>query len=138
MIAAASISVAMLFTAFVFMFSDKGRCRNNNPVFEKYTVSDDAYKAELADQISALGTENIRFTFNGYEKQGNVDYMAVSLQGKSLCADLKLEVKDWKTFEFLKKNGGYSGAELKGLKMDVVRTDGPIRFILSDLKKVID
>lgn len=135
---AASTSIAMVFIVFGFIISEHARCKNTNPAFEKYTIADEAYKKELADRMTELGTKNIRFTFNGYERQGKTDCMVVSLKGKSLCADLTIEVKDWKTFEFLKTGDGYSGAELRGLDLAVVRMNKKTHFILNNIAEVVD
>lgn len=95
-------------------------CKNENPVFEKYTLDSKEYINELGRILQMDDASNISFSFERYEKQEGKEYLFVDISGKKFCAKGKILVTNWNKIEDIRrtKGIGYRGAGLVGLTVN--------------------
>jgi hypothetical protein len=98
------------------------------------------YKQKLAKQIESRDAGELTFTFNQYVSDKGKDYIDISIDGKAVHASSLVLVNDWAKLEGIKrtKGIGYSGAELKNLKMELINPDTNPTFIYKDVDKIVD
>lgn len=126
-----------------FTACDRPECKNNNPVFDKYTPEQREYKAELIKQLKATKSNTLRFWIDQYIAREGRTFMSVYVQGDGLCAKGILDITDVPTgnrLQYYKQvgGGGYSGAELDGLKFRIDSSNGDYQFIYENVKRIID
>jgi hypothetical protein len=114
-----------------------GKTRN---VFEGMDPSSKEYKQKLADQIEGRSTSDLTFTLNSYVNHHGKDYLDISIDGKGIHATSLVLVNDWTKLEGIKrtKGIGYSGAEMKNLKLAVLSPDTNPIFVYKDVDKIVD
>ena len=115
-------------------------CENTNPTFTRYTPDKEEYKAELAKQINLIGESNLRYWLKDLTERNGQSYINVFVQGEGLCAVEEVQVNNWEKLKSIRetKGAGYSGAELKGLKVAITQTPTGTSFIYKDVDRIID
>jgi hypothetical protein len=98
------------------------------------------YKQELAKQIEERGDKDLTFTFNNCETEAGKIYLNISVDGKGLHATSLVLVNNWNKLEGIKrtKGVGYSGSELKNLKVSYTDADSRPTLIYHDLDSIVD
>ncbi len=130
------VNLFLLLLIFVSLNScDRPQCKNTNPIFDQYNPATKEYKAELAKQIKIAGLQNLRYWFDKSLKENEKELYELYLQGESLCAKIIVENKSNRKHL---GNGGYSGAELKGVKINIAQDSTGTNFILENIDKIID
>ncbi len=136
----------LFFVAVVVSISscDRPACKNNNPVFDRFAVGSREYKAELIRQLKAQPAGKTRYWIDNYIEANGRVYIGMYVQGPGLCAKGILDITDTvaggvriKRYKEV-KGGGFSGAELDGLKYSIDSAGGDYNFVLSDLEHIID
>ncbi|MES2375430.1 MAG: hypothetical protein V4553_02570 [Bacteroidota bacterium] len=109
-------------------------------IFAGMGPSTKEYKQKLAKEIEDRGATDLTFTFNSYLNDHGKDYLDISIDGKGIHASSLVLINDWKKLEGIKrtKGIGYSGAELKNLKLAVLNPDTNPTFIYKDVEKIVD
>lgn len=98
------------------------------------------YKQELAKLMEERG-DKLTYTFNKYVQVDGKDYMDITIDGRGgLHANSLVQVNDWSKLEGIKrtKGIGYSGAELKNLKVSITNPDTRPTLVFRDLDRIID
>jgi len=135
------VSIQFLLLAIFFFANSCNRfeCRNINPVFDKYTFDTKEYKKELARKIQSVGTENLSYWFEGYQKKSGKEFIVIHIHGGELCAKGEIQVNDWRKISGMRRGvSGYSGAELRGLKIEIEQDSTGTNFIYDNIDKIID
>jgi len=98
------------------------------------------YKQKLAREIADHEGDELSFTFNKYLNSNGNDYIEISVDGRGIHATSLVLVKDWKKLEGIKqtKGIGYTGAELKNLKVELINPDTNPTFVYKDVEKIVD
>jgi hypothetical protein len=125
----------------IFIFScDKPDCKNNNPIFDKYTPNKEEYKAELVKQLSIIDKTKLRYWFSEYVESNGKEYLYFQIQGDNLCAKIVLKVEQWNKLEQLRQKKGvsYRGAEFINLQFDIKQDSINTEFIFRDFDEIID
>lgn len=119
---------------------DRPVCKNQDPVFERSSYDSKEYKQELADRIDELGMDKLNYWFDGFVQLNGNEYILVNIQDDTLCATGMIQVKDWSKMEDIKRTKGasYSGAELKGLSFDMIRSSEGVEFVYRSLDQIVD
>ena len=108
--------------------------------FTSFSPSSNEYKRELARQISSSKAGDLIYTFNKYTRIAGKDYLDVSIKGNATDATALVLVNNWQKLENLKqtKGMGYSGAELKNLRLQITNPNAQPVFIYRGLDKIVD
>ena len=132
--------LALLILCLSHVSCDRPKCKNQNPIFDSYSIDSKEYKNELAKEITRIETPNLRYWLNSYLEENGKEYIVVYIQNDELCAKGILEVKEWTKIEGIKKRKGvsYRGAELLGLEFEIYQTDSTTNFIYKNLERIID
>ena len=119
---------------------DRPNCENKNPIFDKYAINSEEYKAELLSQIEKYGQKNLTYWFDSYLVENGKEYITVKIQNDSLCAKGMIQVNDWNKIEGIKrtKGKGYVGAKLKGLTFNVENDSNRIELVYKDITRIVD
>jgi hypothetical protein len=119
---------------------DRSTCKDQDPIFDRYSYDSQEYKRELADRIRNIGPENLEYWFDAYVQKDGNDYLLVDIRNDSLCATGMIEVNDWHKLEGIKrtKGVGYKGAKLKGLTFQVTQDSAEVQFTYRTLDRIVD
>lgn len=111
----------------------------SNSVFEKYSPWTKEYKNELATKLKS-NPEGLLYTFNKFVENDGKEYLDIKVKGDDFVATGLVLVNNWNKIEGIKKTKGqsYSGAELRGLKLDIQETSSGANFVYNDLEKIVD
>ena len=113
----------------------------SNSVFMNSSSSSKEYKSELANLIRS-NPGQLTYYFERYLKdtRDGKEYMVVRCTGKSVDATALVLVERWNKIEGIQasKGEGYTGAELRGLQLDLEEGASGTIFIYKDVEKVID
>jgi hypothetical protein len=131
-------STLALVLALITVSCNRPECQNTNPIFDKYPPFANEYKAELVRQMRSIGQDKLKYWFDRLERRENKDYMIVYVQGDKLCAKGYVRVLDWNDIENLRDHGGYSGAGLRGLRLNISETNGQTELVYAGVDKIID
>lgn len=114
-------------------------CKSNT-ILEQFAFDSNEYKNELAKQIDSIGQDKLSYSLENYCKKGEEQYIVVVIKGAGLCAKGALLVNDWSKLAGIRKNSGlgYSGAELRGLTLQISQNTEGKQFIFTGLDKIID
>ncbi len=115
---------------------------NNVPkdsIFSKLSPTSKEYRNKLANVIESK-PEELTYTLNKYLQENGREYLDVQVEGNDFEAKGLVLVNNWNKLEDIKrtKGLGYSGATLKGLKVDIQQNDSGAEFIYKDLEKIVD
>ena len=129
---------SLLFLCIIFI-SCRHECNNKNLVFENYAPESTEYKTEVVKQINLIGADNLSYYYDSYTKKAKQEYIAVNIEGDSICAKGILLVKDWSKLGDLRREiSGYEGVELKGLRLNLEKDSISSNLIFKDLDNIID
>jgi hypothetical protein len=133
------LTLLLLVLLLFFTSCDMPECKNTNAVFNNLPPAAKEYKDELAKQIQTIGAGNLSYWHSGYVKKDTAEYILVAMQGKGLCAVGEIRVSDWQKIPGMRREvSGYRGAELQGLKFDIVQDPSDTDFIFRDVVSIID
>lgn len=128
--------IALIFC--FFLLSCHNIVGNKEPVFDKFQPTAKEYKDKLAEKIKA--NDGVSFYFNRLFKKDNKDYMQISVEGNDFKAVGFALVNNWKNIEGLKdaNGGGYNGAELMGLQLDIIPNPEGAILVYKNLDWIFD
>ena len=117
-------------------------CKNNESqtsIFTRLEPSNKDYKDALAGKIAGE-TNNISYTLNSYKEDNDKGFLNVNIEGSDFNATAMILVDNWNKLEKIKgtKGLGYSGAELKGLKLGIEENTNGAILRYKDLKEIVD
>jgi hypothetical protein len=124
-----------------FLSCNRPQCYNSNQVFEKLSPETFAYKDALAEKLKQADASKLRYWLSGFHDDPTAPYLIVHVQGDSLCASMSVFIKESrKGIEDLlaTKGTGYHGAELEGLKFEVIEDSIGVQFVFREIKRVLD
>lgn len=130
-------NLAFITLALTLISCNQNTCNNLNPVFEKYKPDDYDYINELGNQVLKKGSDNFTYTIAEYSK----DTLRVNIKDDSICAIATLRIIRYDdTANKIKETegNGYIGAELKGLKIIVLRNCTETSFVYRSADGVTD
>lgn len=125
------ISVCCVLTA-----CDANIAVNKEPVFNNYKPESKEYRNKLAQKIINSQKE-LTYVFEKYIDDSTIE---IIVSGHAFPVNCTVKVKNWKGIEGIKeaKGGGYGGAELYGLKLEVVDNPSEALFLYKELDFIID
>lgn len=117
-------------------------CKNNenqHSVFTRLEPNDKGYKDALARKIAG-DTNNVIYILNSYTEDNGKGFLNVNIEGSDFKATGIILVDNWNKLEKIKetKGLGYSGAELKGLKLSIEENTNGAILRYKDLKEIVD
>lgn len=134
-----TLNFFVLLLIIVFAYScDRPECKNANPIFNQFAPDTREYKSELAKQMQTIGAANLRFWFDKKIERGGKEFIEIYIQGDGLCAKGELLVVDKSKLKELRNNGGYRGAELRGVEIKTVLDSTGTNFVLENIDSIID
>jgi len=99
-----------------------------------------AYKEELASLLEKADQTKLGYYFDHYVEEDGNDYLYVNIEG-AVDAIAVVTVREWddKLKELHESKGnGYSGSELKNLKLEVERNSANTWFIYKGMDGIFD
>lgn len=111
----------------------------SNSVFEKFSPATKEYKNELATKLKSNPAE-LHYTFNKLVENDGKEYLDIEVKGDDFKATGLVLVNNWRKLEGIKRTKGqsYSGAELRGLKLDIEEHSSGANLVYNDLEKIVD
>ena len=112
-----------------------------NPIFEKYLPETKQYKDELVKQLDTIDKSKLSYYFDSYEEINGLEYLHVTIEGKSLKADAIIQVKNWDDkIDIIRKfkGKGYGGAEMINLRFDIAQDSSKTEFIYAGVDELVD
>lgn len=131
----------ILVILFMVISCQQNECKNSNLIFDKYQSNTYEYKKELSKELKVIDNSKLTYRFQRYENVDNKDYIYITIQGDGLCAESVIKVTTWDDILIpIKetKGMGYSGAELKNLKIISVQEDTKTVFVYKSVEAIID
>jgi len=97
------------------------------------------FKNELAKKIKA-DDGKLTYSFNSFKVKGTMQFINVDIEGVDFHATTAILVENWGKLSQIRENKGvgYSGAQLKGLKLTIEDTSNGAVFKYKDVKEIID
>jgi len=128
------ISCILAFTA-----CNNAKDNTSNSIFEKFSPATKEYKNELATKLKSNPVE-LHYTFNKLVENNGKEYLDVEIKGNDFKATGLILVNNWTKLEGIKKTKGlsYSGAELRGLKLNIEESPAGANLIYNDLEEIVD
>ena len=114
---------------------NRPQCKNTNPIFNDFTPATKEYQNELAKQMKVVGLENLKYWFDKSPEGNEKEFYELYIQGGNLCAKIIVENKSNRK---RLGNGGYRGAELKGVTIKTQQDSSGTNFILENIDRIID
>lgn len=128
------------FLAFAINFAACSNVENKstNP-FTNLSSNSKEYKDKLAQKLKS-NPEDISYFVNKYLETGGNEYLDIQVKGIDFEATGLVLVNNWNKLEGIKrtKGMGYSGAELKGLQLDIRESKTGAEFIYKDVDRIAD
>lgn len=111
----------------------------SNSVFQKFSPATKEYKDELATKLKS-NSEGLHYTFNKFVENNGKEYLDIEVRGDDFKATGLVLVNSWNKLDGIKrtKGLGYSGAELRGLKLDIQENPSGANLVYNDLEKIVD
>lgn len=109
---------------------------NKEPVFKNFKPEEAVYKNKLAEMIQS-NPDDLTYIF---EKYIDAEHIEIMVSGTDFLATGLIQVNDWTGIEGVKeaKGGGYRGAELSGLQLDIVDKPSGAELIYKSIDYIID
>lgn len=128
------ISLIISFTA-----CNSSNDTTSNVVFDKFSPTTKEYKNELATKLKSE-PKGLLYTFNKYFASNGQELLDITIKGKDFEATGLVLVKNWNKLEGIKrtKGQGYSGAELRGLQIDIQDNPSGAVLVYQDVEKIVD
>jgi hypothetical protein len=149
------MNLSMLKTAFILICVGLSACNNtveddgkpdfvetnraSNTLFNKFPPTSKEYKNELAKRIKSH-PEQMTYIFDSYFQENGREYLQVQVEGGDFKAKGLILVNSWHKLEGIKRTKGqsYSGAELKGLQLNIIPSAWGADLIYKDLEEIVD
>lgn len=98
------------------------------------------YKKVLTTLIEERGEKDLTFIFNNCESKAGKTYLNISINGEGIHATSLVLVNNWNKLEGIQrtKGIGYSGSELKNLKVSYTDANKHPTLVYRDLDSIID
>ena len=114
--------------------------KRDNQVFQKSDPASKEYKTELARQLQSADAAGYTYLFNKYVVIDGKEYLDIAVKGDGINATGLVLVNNWGKMAGIKatKGMGYSGAELKDLKLDVIGNNPYACLQLKSVGQIID
>lgn len=113
---------------------------NKEPIFNNYKPESKEYKNKLAEIIRS-NPDDLTYIFERYIHKNGADYLEIRINGEDTSATALVLVKERRkgVDGIIEKKGiAYGGAELYGLKLDVVDNPSGAIFLYKELDFIID
>ncbi len=131
----------IILVSFIVSFAACNNIKDNTSksIFQKYSPVSKEYKNKLAAELK-LDAEHLIYTFNKYYENEGQEYLDIQVKGDDFVAKGLVLDNNWNKLEGIKrtKGQGYSGAELRGLKLYIEENPSGATLIYKDLQKIID
>jgi hypothetical protein len=126
--------------ALLVISCDRPKCRNTNPVFDRYAPETNEYKSELIKELKKVSAKKISYWIDKYSMKDSIEYMSVDIQDGTLCAKAIFNITHSESLEQYKKVKGlsYRGAGLAGFKYHIDSTNGTYNFIFDHVAWIVD
>ena len=129
-------------TLIIFLVScNRPDCKNDNPIFDKFSPSSKEYKDELVNQLKAIDNKELNYWLKEYEEVNGQEYLKFHIQSDNLCAIIVLTMQHWDDkLKYVKEAKGksYQGAEFTNLKFDILQDSLTTEFIFKNFERIID
>jgi len=136
--------ILKVWSIFVFgiiaLSCNKTDCVNSEPIFDVFAPETKEYQVALAKAIAKSKTP-LTYTLERVTGNKNKGILLIHVVGDSLCAQALVQYQsNYKGLEpvIANQGKGYSGAELKGVLMDLKATDSSAYFIFKSVQAVVD
>ncbi len=131
--------VSILFILVLFSCS-RPDCKNTNEIFERSAPDKEEYKKELASEMQRIGVNNLRYWIDKPVNVGGKQLIEVYIQGQGLCAKGQLFIEDSAKLPGRGNYGagGYRGAEMKEVDIEINKDSAGTNFILQQVGRIID
>jgi hypothetical protein len=128
---------AIIFSFLIISCTNSGAEKANNQL-NSYKPDTAKFTNELAKEL-ASNPDSFTYKLEKYFVKKNREYLNINIERQSFRASVAVLVNNWDKMKGIKrtKGIGYSGAELKGLKL-TLSSAGHTGFVYQDLDQVID
>lgn len=131
-----------VFSFLILIFScDRQVCKNQNPIFDKFSPSSKEYKDELIKQLSKVEKSKLTYWMDIYQEEKHSKYIHAFIQGDGLYAKIILTLNgEDKGIEGIIENKGmgYRGAEFEDLKFDIKQDSTTTEFVFREIGRILD
>lgn len=113
---------------------------NKEPLFANFKPESKEYRNKLAAYIRS-NPDDLTYVFERYLQTNGFDYLEIKVYGDDMAATAKVLVKQKRNGinGIIEKKGmSYGGAELYGLKLDVIDDPSGALFVYKDVDFIID
>lgn len=112
---------------------------NKEPIFKNNPPESGVYQNKLADLIKA-DDDALSYYIKDYVIQNGHDYLVVKVSGPNVLATALIQINDPKGIEdiVVQRGEGYIGAELEGLKIDVIKAPKGAVFLYKSVDNIVD
>lgn len=134
-------AVLLVGLVLLMVFCNNRECNNSNPVFDNYQPNTNEYHKELAKQLQLIDNSKLIYRFQNYENNNGKEYLYVTIQGDSWCAESAIRVLNWDaTLLPIKetKGKGYCGAVLENLKIESIQEGATTEFVYKSVAAIVD
>jgi hypothetical protein len=138
------VALRLLVVAVLLNACSRPECHNTNPVFDQNSPYSKVYKDELIAQLKTVSKEDVRYWIDTYEGRNGEVFLHLFVQGGDLCAKAVLTIPPERDEKLHQKKGnwkhgyGSRGAEVIGLKYDMVQTSETTELIFQGWDGMID
>ena len=132
--------ILIVFLFLPFISCDREACKNQNPVFDRYSPDSEIYKEALARIILEKKPTDLRYWLKEYREEAGEEYLFFNVQGSELCAVMMIHMTHWDRLEKVreKKAVSYHGAEFTGLDYEIMVLNGKIEYVFKTYESIID
>jgi hypothetical protein len=133
-----SIKLIFIFPA-LLLFACGSNRKSSGFVCKDCSPASAEYKNELA-RLLQTDAQRLTYIFNKYVESDGHEYLDIEFKGDDFEASGLVLVTNWNKLTGIKrtKGLGYSGAELKGLQLDIQKNPSGAAFVFKDLEEIID
>lgn len=133
------LKIASILCIFILIACNDVNDDLSNNIFRKFSPATREYKDELATRLKT-NPESLHYTFNKFVENNGNEYLDIQIKGENFKATGLVLVMNWHKLERIKatKGKGYSGAELKGLKLNIEENSSGANLVYKDLEKIVD
>lgn len=134
-----ALKSTLIFCVIALAACNNASTNTSNSVFEKFSPTTKEYKNELATKVKS-NPKGLQYTFKKLVENDGKDYLDVEVIGNNFKATGLVLVNSWNKLEGIKRTKGksYSGAEMRGLKLDIEENSSGANLVYNDLEKIID
>jgi len=112
---------------------------NKEPIFTNNAPESVVYKRKLADLILA-DDDALSYFIKDYRVQDGHDFLLVTVSGPDVLATAYIQINDPKGIEdiVVKRANGYAGAELEGLKLQIIKEPNGAVLLYQSVENIAD